>query len=444
MTFLNTEARINYLEFICEQLQDTSSLNEKRDIINTMEDECKDDFNFIIEILANKYPLGYKYDSSLVIPCNNDTSNITLREYLKPLWEPSKNHNLSIVNCINAMRKVNINPTFIESIVNRELRLGIGTSLLEKTSVSPMLAKKFEGKLDFDAGGYYITEKLDGNRCIAQYVNGQWQFTSRNGKPMHVDFDMRGLSKEFVYDGEVMTRQQTIKSQKLYENVVKQNKVAALTDSSTIDFRSASGLINRHDTNKDLVYNIFDVANCNVSYKDRRIYLNDLLNFGDLSNEVRILPVLNKYTNCDEICISKLLDFVTSQGAEGLMINYGSAKYQNKRTGSLLKYKQVQTIDMKVIDWEYGIGKYEGMVGYLVCEILTNDCKYITCKVGTGFTDEQRLSWALKPELILNKIIEVAYFSLSQNMNTDGTKTYSLRFPRMKSIRSDKIITSEY
>ena len=140
MTFLNTEARINYLEFICEQLQDTTSLNEKRDIINTMEEECKDDFNFIIEILANKYPLGYKYDASLVIPCNNDTSNMTLREYLKPLWEPSKNHNLSIVNCINAMRKVNINPTFIESIVNRELRLGIGTSLLEKTSVSPMVS----------------------------------------------------------------------------------------------------------------------------------------------------------------------------------------------------------------------------------------------------------------------------------------------------------------
>lgn len=441
MTFLSTQARIDYLEFICEELQDTTSLNEKRDIVNNIDKSCKDDFNYILEILANKYPLGYTYEPSMVIPSNYDTTNLTLREYLKPLWEPKKQADFSIANCYRAMRKIDINPYFIASIVNRTLRLGIGSSLLDKTDTSPMLAKKFEGTLDFDPLGYYITEKLDGNRCIAKFINDKWTFWSRNGKPMNVNFDMRNFNTDFVYDGEVMTRQQTDRSRKLWEDVCfPTHSISPENKISTEYFRATSGLINQHTLNKDLVYNVFDIADVSANYNERRQFLDTIID----GNDTRIVPVLQTCTKNNTDGINKLLDFVTSQGAEGLMINAASAKYQHKRTGSLLKYKQVQTIDMRVIDWEYGTGKYENMVGYLVCEIVTSDCKYITCKVGSGFTDDQRLSWALKPELILNKIIEVAYFSLSQNMNTDGTKTYSLRFPRMKSIRSDKIITSEY
>lgn len=439
--FNSTEERINYLKYVCESLEDTTSLNEKRDIVSNIASECKDDFNFILEILANKHPLGYKYDPMKVLPCKNDDTNLTLREYLKPLWQPKKEADLSVANCNIAMRKVNICRHFIASIVNRTLRLGIGSSLLDKTDTSPMLAKKFEGTLDFDPLGYYITEKLDGNRCIAKFINGKWTFWSRNGKPMNVNFDMHNFNTDFVYDGEVMTRQQTDNSRRLWEKVCFPTKnYLPENNMSTEYFRAASGLINQHTLNKDLVYNIFDIADTSANYRERRQFLDTIID----GNNTRIVPILQTCNKNNTDGINKLLDFVTSQGAEGLMINAASAKYQHKRTGSLLKYKQVQTMDMKVIDWEYGTGKYENMVGYLVCEIVTNDCKYITCKVGSGFTDDQRLSWALKPDLIINKIVEIAYFSLSQNKTTDCTTIYSLRFPRMKSIRENKIKTSEY
>ncbi len=441
MTFTSTQSRINYLEFICDELQDTTSLNEKRDIVNGIDQSCKDDFNYILEILANKYPLGYTYEPSMIIPSNYDTTNLTLREYLKSLWEPKKQANLSMANCYNAMRKVDINPYFIASIVNRTLRLGIGTSLLDKSDTSPMLAKKFEGAFPSDHLGCYVTEKLDGNRCIAKYVDGQWTFSSRSGKPMHVNFDMSNFNKDFIYDGEVMTRAQTEKSKELWAKVcLPDGSYIPNNDTSTKDFRAASGLINKHTLDKDLVYNIFDIADTSATYKERRDFINTIVT----GKDTRILPVLQFYDYNDPVGITKLLDFVTSQGAEGLMINAASAKYEHKRTGSLLKYKQVQTMDMKVIDWEYGTGKYENMVGNLVCEIVTSDCKYITCKVGSGLSDEQRLEWALKPDNILGKIVEIAYFSVSQNATTDGTMTYSLRFPRLKSVRKDKIITSQY
>lgn len=441
MSISTTQERIDYLEYVCNDLQDTTSLNEKRDIVNSIIPECKDDFNYILEILANKYPLGYTYDPCRVLPSRYCTTNLTLREYLKPLWEPKKQADLSVTTCINAMRKVDINPYFIASIVNRTLRLGIGKSLLDKSDTSPMLAKKFEGTLNFDPLGYYITEKLDGNRCIAKFVNGKWTFWSRNGKPMNVDFDMSNFNPDFVYDGEVMTRAQTDRSRKLWEDVCfPRSSISSENKISTEYFRATSGLINQHTLNKDLVYNIFDIVDTSASYNERRQFLDTIID----GKNTRIVPILQKCNKNDTESITKLLDFVTSQGAEGLMINTASAKYEHKRTNSLLKYKQVQTMDMKVIDWEYGVGKYECMVGNLVCEIVTKDGKYITCKVGSGLTDEQRLEWALKPDLILGKIVEVAYFSVSQNATTDGTMTYSLRFPRIKSVRKDKIITSEY
>ena len=52
MSISTTQERIDYLEYICNDLQDTTSLNEKRDIVNSIVPECKDDFNYILEILA--------------------------------------------------------------------------------------------------------------------------------------------------------------------------------------------------------------------------------------------------------------------------------------------------------------------------------------------------------------------------------------------------------
>ena len=127
-----------------------------------------------------------------------------------------------------------------------------------------------------------------------------------------------------------------------------------------------------------------------------------------------------------------------------MMLNLGRGRYESKRSGNLLKYKKLNTMDMKVVDWEYGNGKYECAVGNLIAECTLPDGREVSCKIGTGISDEQRFEWATNPDLILGKIIEVAYFELSQNSRTDGTKQYSLRFPRMKSVRNDKTDCSPY
>ena len=434
--------RVRYLQYIFDLLQSTNSINEKRDIVDCIESDVKDDFLYCIELLAGKRKIGYTYESWCreIIATGHEEQSV--KEYLEPLFKPSKLGDYRESTKQAAISEVKWYPDFVSSIVNRTLRLGIGNCLLEKEVDAPMLAKKYEGKLVTD-DMVYVTEKLDGNRCIAKWNGKEWTFTSRNGKAMYIDIDMGALNKDLVYDGEILSKEQTNQSVMRY-CAVNDSKLSREYFKYKNTFNNTSGMINRHNKkDKDLVYNIFDVQDDTLPYATRRAWLNEQVN--TRSSQARILPVLGMYKGSNELSnIDKLLDDMADMGAEGLMLNLGRGRYESKRSGNLLKYKKLNTMDMKVVDWEYGNGKYECAVGNLIAECTLPDGREVSCKIGTGISDEQRFEWATNPDLILGKIIEVAYFELSQNSRTDGTKQYSLRFPRMKSVRNDKTECSPY
>lgn len=440
--------RIDCLRFICASLQDTDSRLEKQRIVNDIPNELREDFDYILEILDNQHPLGYtfiaEYNSEMSE--ENPLQELTFKQYIAPLWYPSRSSDFRRGACQAAMRLVPYFNDFIEPIVNRTLRLGIGKSVLGTNVTSPMLAKKFDpDKILFDSYGYYITEKLDGNRCIAMYQNGEWHFISRNGKPMNVTFDMSNLPTDYIYDGEVISPAQRKHSEAFEQAILNPytyNKFVDTDTPSTVEFQQTSGLINSNTVNKNLVYSIFDIVNYGGNYYNRHLTLTQLIPKG---NNVRILPVLQYCPNKNDLAstASKVLDFITANGGEGIMINLGSGEYTQARSNVLLKYKKVQTMDMKVIDIELGEGKYNMLVGALVCECTLPDGNKVSCKVGSGLTDDQRLQWVIHPDMIVGKIIEVAYFSLSKT-GVSGNMKYSLRFPRLKTIRRDKTEASPF
>jgi DNA ligase-1 len=431
--------RIDYFTHIFELLQDTNSRLEKENIINDIPNVLREDFDYILECLAGKHKFGYTYYKTTPV-LNTKLNTLTIKRVLEYLQTPMNIKDLSRGTVQIVVEQTNAWYDFFEPIVNRTLRLGIGQSVLTKDELSPMLAKKFEGFAKYDKDGYYITEKLDGNRCIAHFENGEWQFTSRSGKQMHVDFDMSGLDTRLVYDGEILSPEQ------LKMSLAIEDKVKYGIEPNTVfadNFSSTSGLINQHNTNKKLVYNVFDIMHT-ASYKERR---EELDRMQPMSEQIRILPVLKHCKTQEELQEAwDILNKITDLGGEGLMINLGQAEYLHKRTDQVLKLKKVHTIDMQVYAFNWGTGKYEGQIGSLEARAMTEDGKEVYCSVGAGLSDDQRLLWALHPEKILNKIIEVSYFSLSQSKQDrdQATNLYSLRFPRLKRVREDKNDTSEY
>lgn len=435
--------RCLYFKSVFDMLQATNSSILKRQIVDDIKPECKEDFEYIVEVLTGKHVYGYSY-WPCVVDSDVRNENNTIKDVLEFLQEPMKQHDLSINNIARYVKQTAPWYWFFEPIVNRTLKIGIGKSILPKDGMAPMLAKKYEGRIKFDKAGYVITEKLDGNRCVASYENNQWVFRSRNGKLMHVNFDMGDLPKEFVYDGEVMSAEQTKASILLHHNLAAEVPYSGIVLYKN-DFNGTSGLINRHTLNKNLVYNIFDIMVDDVPYVDRRYELYKIAQEETHGDDIRILPAI-AHINHDELEESSAfyLHHITNMGGEGLMINTASGIYNHKRTDNLLKLKKVQTIDMKVTDFDWGTGKYECMVGALKAECVTDDGKIISCDIGSGLSDQQRLEWACDFSKICGKIVEVAYFSLSQTSAQKGSNIYSLRFPRLKSIRKDKVETSEY
>lgn len=428
--------RIEYLSYIFESLCETNSTLEKRQIVEDVDEKVKDDFEYCVKVLTGEIKFGYTYKINSNVFGTSLPENTTVTDVFEYLRRPLLQGDLSELNIM-----MHIAPTapfayFFAPIINRTLKIGIGKSILPTDGLSAMLAKKFDVDKISDASncGYYITEKLDGNRCIARFNGEKWVYTSRNGKVMNVQFDMKGLPKEFVYDGEILSPHQT---------KVSTDIAAGIVTEYGNTFNSTSGLINTHSLDKKLVYNIFDIMIDDCKYYERRKQLDMLV---PKSDNVRILPVLlhvHDYNTLIDESLT-LLNIITNYGAEGLMINIGNRIYEHKRTDSLLKLKKVQTIDMKVVDVLDGTGKYEGMVGALVVNIVTTDGKDITCNVGSGLSDQQREEWTYHPENIIGKIVEIAYFSTSQSKNNTGTNIYSLRFPRLKRVRFDKVKPSEF
>ena len=439
---LTTKQRVNILKLIFVELKHTNSRIEKEEIINAIPQEVIDDFLAVLEVLDNRIVFGYKIenlDMAIISTYHNVPDDTTIRQLLEICEQPSIQGDLSNANIVRTLNTVGEYIDFLQPIIDKTLKLGIGKSILTTDIKAPMLAKRFGDYVP--RSSCYITEKLDGNRCIAWYENDTWNFVSRNGKRMNVDFDMSKLSPNFVYDGEILSGQQTYESiertKDFFANIIRGNNGNS--------FSQTSGLINRkYDTNKDLCYNIFDIQ-ANIEYSRRRQILNNLNNDGT-GNNVRIVPTLAFVDFIDTIeaydkCV-QMLENITGNGGEGIMLNECNMLYDHKRTRSLLKFKKTQSMDMRVEGIYLGTGKYENAIGGLNC--VADDLGGIVyaCSVGSGLSDEQRYAWLLHPELIVGKIVEIEYFEITQDKNAKGSKFYSLRFPRLKKIRGDKNETS--
>ena len=424
-------SRVNEIKNLFNLLVCTDSRTLKESLVKDFKSKHPDlveDLDFCFEVLAGKHKLGYTY----VLSKNNGTASVayyyyTIKQFYKDVLQtlPATDEGILMASA-KTPNEIN---GFICLLANRQFKLGYSNKEQMITSYSPMLAKKYQDS--YKEQYYYVQEKLDGNRCIAYYDGDKYRFMSRSGKELKVNFDMDWVRKwaDAVMIGSDIP--------KMIQYPTFDGEIMTLEHAGSRDFNRTSGAINGKYTDKSgLHYFIYDIVAPEMKYEERKKILDSITNTG---NDCQILPVLDKvyvYPNHDyNSKLDEWLDYIVDKGGEGVMLRDPNGYYQcGKRSDGLLKYKKTQTMDLRIIDFNYGNGKYEGAIGSFYCE--SDDGKY---KVNvSGMPDEIHFG---NPADYMGRIIEVAYFDVSQGKDNEH---FSLRFPRLKKFRDDKNETSEY
>ena len=316
----------------------------------------------------------------------------------------------------------------LEELICKDLSIGVDSKTIN--SVMPgliptfdvQLANKYFDKPEYVEGKEFaITTKIDGGRIIAIKENGSVSFFTRAGQRYEglVDLEKEMLDRipdNFVLDGEI-----TLLDYKNYDSKDAYKQAMKIT--------RADG--EKHGV-KMLVFDGMPVEDwkvqyCTLSWSSRRTILKTFF-ANDTYVYFELLPVL--YQGTDTSKITELLDAEIARKQEGIMINICDAKYDFKRTNSLLKVKKMNTLDLQIIGFEEGSGRLTGTLGAILVRYKDGN----VVKVGSGFTDGLREEIWKNQGKYLDAICEVKYFETS--VNQDGGE--SLRFPIFVDIRTDK------
>lgn len=310
-------------------------------------------------------------------------------------------------------------------LLAKTLRLGVTAKTVNK--VFPNLIPEWEvqqalsiNKYPVQEGSeFWLTQKINGVR--ATYYKGQ--LISRNGLSFegleHIIQEISWVQNSgYVLDGELTL-----------------NDKGSLSDNEA--FRITTGIINSDEANKTRIcYTIFDIIPIqdfegnepNLSYSKRRAILDGLTNqFNKEFSPVKVLPVL--YHGKDIEKINTLLCQMVAEDKEGLMLNY-DVPYRRTRHRGILKIKQFYTMDLPILRCEEGIGRLERTLGAFVLDFKGNEVR-----VGSGFTDAQRMEFWKNRDDIVGMLCEVKYKEISKDK---GTGLESLQFPIFVQIRKDK------
>ena len=313
-----------------------------------------------------------------------------------------------------------------DKIITKDLQLGINISSINK--VIPDLIPEFKVQL---ANKYFddpdivedqefaLTTKIDGGRIIAIKKNGVAKFYTRQGQEYEDLVDLKEEMEKYIPDNTCLDGEITL--------LDKGNLISKDQYKQTMKITRADG--EKHGI-KMLVFDYmtaeeFENQSCDKTYNQRRLELEKIMNYNNKYFEV--LPVL--YKGKDTSKITELLSKAIENNEEGLMINITNAKYDFKRTNSLLKVKKMKDIDLSIIGYEEGTNSNKNKLGAFIVDYKGNNLK-----VGSGFSKELREEIWKHPEDYLGITISIQYFEETEN--AEGLK--SLRFPVFIDFRYDK------
>jgi hypothetical protein len=413
---------------IIQLLRADNSRNYKIDTLRAHADNillqrvCHLALNPLINFYQRKIPV-YQSPSSSVMTLADALEN------LNSMINREVTGNAAIAYLTNILQSTSADDAeVIKLIIQKDLKCGVASGSINAVwpklipDYPVMLCAQFEQKLvDKITWPAAVQLKMDGMRVNAIVHKGKCEFRSRNGKELNLlgylesEFIALANGKDVVFDGELLVRN---------------------ADNNISDRQTGNGILNKaskgtiSDSEAKLViatiwdmipYASFLLGYHNEAYSVRLKALSNL----DFPNSIRVIEhqEVNSYEEALTIFESYL-----SQGQEGIILKDYKGPWENKRAKHQIKFKGELECDLKLVGFQEGTGKYEGMIGALMCE---SEDGVIKVNVGSGLKDEDR-----KETYSIGQIVAVKYNARIKNKQGEE----SLFLPIFIEARLDKTV----
>lgn len=282
--------------------------------------------------------------------------------------------------------------------------------------VEPMLAKKWEDRVDSVVFPVYAQPKYDGLRCL---ISANGIATTRNGKPWktipHIHEALASMFEAYpdlILDGELYNHE-------FHDDFNKITSLAKKTKPTKSDLAESA---------EKLQFYWYDIVDTEMDFSKRTNLIVLLYNRflrQDSGGENKSIKIVETH------CVQNLADLdalygkFMDAGYEGQMVRLDEP-YENKRSTSLLKRKEFTDDEYRIVDICEGNGNKIGMAGYMI----------LAREDGVTFHSNIKGTFEFLEELLKNKKKLIGSYATCTyfNLTPDGIP----RFPYVTKLRSGK------
>lgn len=427
---------------IIKQLENTGSTKEKQDILADHKEDVllKEVFRLTYSPTINFY---MKRD---LHPTYSGQCLLDLEEILLALEKVSSRKltgNAAIEYVESLLGNTSdYNSYIIQCILKGDLRCGVGTTLVNKIwkglIVKPprLGAKAMNDKSLASLKGKTLAVEL---KSDGSYMAFNKTLMSRSGnaivvEPLELHLNC-GAFEGFALEGE------------------------GIFDETKADRSTGNGIVGKivkgtaSDEEKEgIIYQVWDCVEAEyyepkgvytLSNKDRRELLEIMFReYHRWCTTNNTSPKLQLIPRKEDVTLEEAMEVFkgyVEAGFEGAILKDMDAYWtDNGKPACCIKLKRKDPADLVCVGIYEGTGKAAGMLGGLSLESIEGRIK-VNC--GSGFSDEQRQQFFNNTNLVVGKVVEVEYDSVTKDKKT-GTE--SLFLPIFKQIRDDKLEPDSY
>lgn len=342
----------------------------------------------------------------------------------------------------------------IERIIEKDCRLGMGTTNINKIFKGLIEDTPYMGAISFDEKkaraifnnnmSAYSQIKMDGRYCNAIIRSGEVELESRQGEPTIVtgaafleeltQFPDCVLNGELTIDGVSRYESNGIIASIISILSKKESRGDAETLKHIAKFESKHGSFEK--ALQSIRYTVWDTITVDeyfdqksdIAYYFRLARLIEMLDPRGASASMVTLIEMNIADNYEEAI--QYFQEALADGQEGTILKSMHGGWKDGKPAWQIKMKLEMDVDLRITGFNYGTGKNAKVISSINAE--SSDGKVVTRP--TGINEAMMQYITDNQAILLGSVVECKCSGLSQDV--DGN--YSLLHPVFKTLRSDK------